>query len=392
MQTANPAQGNDEIDLVTIWERLWQRRRWIAVSTLLFGALALIYCLVARPVFTATATIMPPQQQNNSMGMLLGQLGGLTGGSGGLAGLKTPNDLYIGILQSRTVADGLIRRFQLKRHYDISSQDRARAELRARSQFSSGKDGLITINVDDTDPKFAAALANGYIDELKTVNQSLAVTDAAKRRLFFEQQMRQTKDLLADAEAALRKTQEKTGMIQLEGQLPAIVGSVTQLRANIAAKEVQLEAMRSYATTQNPLYIRTEQELGGLREQLAKLETGSSNGGDLMVPTGKVAQSGLEYLRRLRDVKYQETIFELLAKQYELARIDESKDSSLIQVLDSAVTPEKKSRPKRAIIMLMALFAGAVVGAATALLRTQLAEQGRLRRERQPALALRGES
>ncbi|WP_230623391.1 MULTISPECIES: GumC family protein [Chromobacterium] len=391
MQTATDGRAKDEVDLPTLLAQLARHKRWIASSTLLFGAAALAYCLLAKPVFTATTSIMPPQQQNNGMSALLGQLGGLAGAAGGLTGLKNPNDLYIGMLQSRSVADKLIQRYQLKQRYQQDTMDATRKALQGLSSFANGKDGLISISVDDGDPKFAAALANGYVEELKAVNQSLAVTDAAKRRLFFEQQLKQTKDLLTEAESELRKTQEKTGMVLPEGQLPAIVGSVTQLRANIAAKEVQLEAMKSFATAQNPLYIRAEQELAGLREQLAKLETGDGNGRDMLVPTGKVAQSGLEYLRRLREVKYQETIFELLSKQYELARIDEAKDSSLIQVLDAAVPPELRSKPKRSLVLALGLFAGLLVGTLAALLRARLDERGARRgpSQAEPAFALK---
>ncbi|MEN7430524.1 Wzz/FepE/Etk N-terminal domain-containing protein [Chromobacterium sp. TRC.1.1.SA] len=389
----NTSQTSDEIDLLALLSTLQKYKRWIAISTVLFGSAALAYGLLAKPIFTASSSIMPPQQQSSGMGALLGQLGGLAGMAGGISGLKNPNDLYIGMLQSRTIADRLIKRLQLKERYQQKTLDGARQALKSRTVIINGKDGLININVDDPDPRFAAQLANAYIDELKQLNQILAMTDAAKRRLFFEQQLKQAKEQLTSAETALRQTQEKTGLIQPEGQLPAIVGSVTQLRASIAAKEVQLEAMRSYATQQNPLYIRTEQELSGLREQLTKLETGKEGRGDLMVPTGKVAQSGLEYLRRLREVKYQETIFELLAKQYELAKIDEAKDSSLIQVLDSAVPPELKSKPSRSLILATGLLLGFLFGAVGSLLHAKFVgdRQTVKRPEPAPALALRNE-
>ncbi|MCD4485087.1 Wzz/FepE/Etk N-terminal domain-containing protein [Chromobacterium vaccinii] len=394
MTSPTNTQTGGEIDLLALLSTLQKYKFWIIISTVLFSSVALTYCLLAKPVFTASSSIMPPQQQNSGMSALLGQLGGLASmaGAGGISGLKNPNDLYIGMLQSRIVADRLIRRFQLKERYEQETLDGTRRVLKSRTAIINGKDGLININVDDPDPRFAAQLANAYIDELKQLNQVLAMTDAAKRRLFFEQQLKQAKEQLTSAETALRQTQEKTGLIQPEGQLPAIVGSVTQLRASIAAKEVQLEAMRSYATQQNPLYIRTEQELSGLHEQLKKLETGNEGRGDLMVPTGKVAQSGLEYLRRLREVKYQETIFELLAKQYELAKIDEAKDSSLIQVLDNAVPPELKSKPSRSLIMAIGLLLGFLFGVFGSFLHAKLFDRQALKRpEPAHALALRNE-
>ncbi|PRP72133.1 hypothetical protein BUE93_03085 [Chromobacterium amazonense] len=387
--TTNASQADDEIDLMTILLRLNRHRSWIASSTLLFGGAALVYALLAKPVFTASASIMPPQQQSSGISAMLGQLGGLAGAAGGMAGLKNPNDLYIGMLQSRTVADKLIVRFKLQQRYKQDTADATRKSLQQVSSITSGKDGLISIAVDDVDPKFAATLANAYVEELKALNQSLAVTDAAKRRLFFEQQLKDTKAQLSAAEIGLRKTQESTGMILPEGQLPAIVSTVTQLRATIAAKEVQLEAMKSFATPQNPAYIKTQQELAGLHEQLAKLETGQRGDGDLLVPTGKFAQSGLEYMRKLRELKYQETIFELLSKQYEMAKIDEAKDSSLIQVLDPAVPPELKSKPKRSLIVMLGLFGGLLIGILSALLRDILLSDSTRERRRELMLALK---
>ena len=372
---------SDDIDLITVLKTSLKHRRWVIGSVIALGSGALILTLTLPPLYTATAKILPPQPQNSSMNMLLGQLGGLAGAAGGIAGLKNPGELYIGLLQSRTVADNLIQQFKLKQRYATETMDETRKALQSASAISSGKDGLISINVEDKDPQFAAALANGYIAQLIRLNQSLAVTDAAKRRLFFETQLKQTKEQLTAAETALRQTQERTGMIQPDGQVQAIMNTVTQLKASIAAKEVQLEALRSYATEQNPLYQRSRQELAGLKTQLAKLENGAEIAGDVMVPTGKMPQSGLEYLRRLREVKYQETIFELLAKQYELARIDEAKDSSQIQILDSAAIPELRSKPIRSLITATGLFSGLVLGIALALLRERfrIAQQsGRL--------------
>ncbi|WP_019101141.1 GumC family protein [Chromobacterium haemolyticum] len=362
--------SNDEINLFDVLKILLKHKRWVIGSVIALGSGALVLSLLLPPLYTSSAKLLPPQQQSSSTNMLLGQLGGLAGMAGGIAGLKNPGDLYIGLLQSRTVADNLIQQFKLKQRYATDTMDETRKALQNASVISSNsKDGLISISVEDKDPQFAAALANGYIAQLIRLNQSLAVTDAAKRRLFFETQLKQTKTQLAAAETALRQTQERTGMIQPDGQVQAIMNTVTQLKASVAAKEVQLEALRSYATEQNPLYLRTKQELAGLKTQLAKLENGAETAGDVMVPTGKMPQSGLEYLRRLREVKYQETIFELLAKQYELARIDEAKDSSQIQILDSAVVPELRSKPVRSLIMAAGLVGGLMLGIALALLR-----------------------
>lgn len=371
-ENAKPAAehpATDEISLLDMLIVLARHKKWIAGCTIGIGSAALVSSLLMTPVFTSTAKIMPPQQQSSGLAAMMGQLGTLAGAAGSIAGLKNPNDLYVGMLQSQTVADNLIQRFKLKGKFETPTMVDSRSRLAAISNISAGKDGLISISIDDKDPKFAAELANAYVDELIKLTQTLAVTDASQQRLFYEKQLQATKDELAQAEVALKQTQEKTGMLQPEGQVQAIIANVSQFKATIAAKEVQLAAMRSFATEQNPDYIRTQQEIQGLKAQLTKLEQGQPEAGAFMVPTGKVPQTGLEYVRKLRDVKYYETMFELLSKQYELAKINEAKDSSMIQVLDKATPSDRKSAPKRALIVLLGLAMGALMGIMGAFVR-----------------------
>lgn len=353
----------DEIHLLDLLIVLARHKRLVFGMPILFGVLALSVSLLITPKFTSTATIMPPQQQSSGMSAVLGQLGGLTGVAG-IGGIKNPNDLYVGILGSRTIADNLIRQFKLQERYESKVIDDARKALANVSQIGAGKkDGLISISVEDKDPKFAADLANAYVDELVKLTQTMALSEASQRRLFFERQLKETKDQLANAEVVLRTTQEKTGMIQPEGQVQAIISSIAQIKGMIAAKEVQLNAMRTFAAGQNPELLRTQEELRGLKAQLLKLEKNRpTNDGDFMVPIGKIPAVGVEYVRSLREVKYYETMFELLAKQYELAKIDEAKDSSMIQLLDKAVPAERKSKPKRATITLVGLIGGGILG------------------------------
>lgn len=304
--------------------------------------------------YTATAKILPPQQTHSTAAAILGQLGGIGGVTGGSVGLKNPADVYVGMLKSRSIADSLIKKFKLQELFETATLDDARRRLAEITAISSGRDGIISVEVDDKDPSRAADLANAYVEQLERISERLAVTEAAQRRLFFEKQLSNQKESLASAEVELKKTQEQTGLIKLDEQGKAIIEAVAQVRAQIAAKEVHIGAMRSFTTEHNPERIRAEAELTGLRQQLGKLERNSvvlESG--TFVPTGKVPEVGLEYVRKLREVKYHEALFELLAKQYELARLDESKDASVIQVLDRAVPPERKSKPKRAQIVFL---------------------------------------
>ena len=363
--------GNGDIHLLDILVVLAQNKLLVIGMPILVGILAMLASLMMPPMFVSTTKLMPPQQQQSSgMSAMLGQLGGLAGAASGLSNLKSPSDLYIGLLESRTIADNLIARFKLQERYQ-AKMDITRAKLASNVQISAGrKDGLISISVTDKDPKFAADLANGYVDELIKLTQTMALTEASQRRMFLEKQLLDTKDQLANAEVALRKTQESTGMLQMEGQVQAIITNAAQLRGTIAAKEVQLNALRTFATGQNPEYVRAQEELRSLQAQLAKLERDQPNkGSDFMVPTGKLPAVGIEYIRSMRNVKYYETIFEMLAKQFELAKIDEAKDSPSVQVLDKAIPAENKFKPKRTLITLGGVIAGLVLGLALTFVR-----------------------
>lgn len=350
------------LDLLTVLAR---HKAFVLGAPVVIGALALAATFLITPVFESTAKVLPPQkQQSSGVAAVLGQLGGLAGAAGGLGGLKTPNDLYIGMLQSRSIADKLIVKYKLKERYEEETMDETRKELSLRSEISNGKkDGLISIKVIDEDPVFAAQLANAYVEELAQLTQTLAITEASQRRAFFEKQLKDAKDQLANAEVDLRKTQEKTGLIQPSAQVGTIITTVAQLRGTIAAKEVQLNAMRTFAAGQNPQMLQTQEELRSLRAQLAAMEKKqTTREGDFMIPTGRIPEAGVEYVRGVRNVKYYETIYELLAKQFELAKIDEAEDSSMIQLLDKAIPAEKKSKPRRGTITIAGVIGGGMLG------------------------------
>ena len=344
------SQAEDEINVLDLLIVLAKHKKLILGLPFAAAVLAAGITLLMHNIYTATTRILPPQQQQSTAAAMLGQLGALAGAAGSSLGIKNPNDLYVGMLKSRTVADALISRFKLKELYEQDTLVETYKALDKVSDITAGKDGIISIAVDDEDPKRAADMANAYVEELYKLTQTLAVTEASQRRLFFEKQLKLAKDDLASAEVAFKQTQEKTGVLQLDAQGQAMIEAVGALRAQIAAKEVEIGALRIFATEQNPDYLRIKQELTGLHAQLAKYETGGE--ADL-VPVGKLPEAGLETVRKMRDVKYYETLYELLAKQYEMARVDEAQDSSIIQVLDKAVPPDRKSKPKRSLIVIL---------------------------------------
>lgn len=306
-------------------------------------------------VYKANAKLLPPQQSQSGASALLSQLGGAAGALAGATGLKNPNDLYTGMLKSRTVADKLIEKFDLKKVYDVETMEKARAILEANTNIVAGKDGLISIEVEGEGQKLVAPLANGYVSELVSLTKVLAVTEASQRRVFFERQLEQSKDNLAKAEMALKGALDTHGVISVDADSRAIVETVGRLRAKISAKDIEISAMKAFVTTSNPDYKRAQEELISLRAELSKLENGRpALAGDGVADPSK--QVGLENIKILRDVKYYQMLYELLAKQYEVARLDEAKDTAVIQVLDPAMDPERKFKPKRSALILLSII------------------------------------
>jgi tyrosine-protein kinase Etk/Wzc len=366
----------DEISLLDLLIILAERKRTILWVTVTFALLATAISLILPKRYTASVVLLPPQQ-NSSMGSAiasqLGNLGGMAALAGGGLGLKNPNDMIVAELKSRTVEDAMVQHFGLMQEYHQRLLSDTRKVLEKYATVDgSGKDGLIRISVEDRDPNRAAELANGYVDQFRKLSEHLAITEASQRRLFFEQQLQQAKDNLANAEEALKQTEQKTGLIQLDSQARALIESAAALRAEIAAKEVQIESMRTFATGENAQLIQAQQELDGLRTQLAKLGGSESIDAGLMMPKGQVPEAGLEYVRKLRDVKYYETIFDILARQFEIAKLDEAKEGALIQVVDAAIPPDRRSFPKRALIVLGATGVGFFIGIFFVLVKTGL--------------------
>ncbi len=357
-------EEEEEVGILDLFLVLGARKRLIIAFVLVGGLLATALAFLIPPTYTATAVIMPPQQQSSSATALLAQLGGVAALAGQGLGIKNPADPYVGIMSSRTVADELIVKFGLKQVYGKKYLVDVRKKLADRTSFNSAKYSLIQISVEDRSPKRAAEMANAYVDILQEQNSRLAVTEASQRRLFFERQVEIEKNNLAEAEADFRKMQEQKGIFQVSSQVEAVIRTMAQMRAEVAAREVNLQRLKAGATPQNPEVLRQEIELKALRSQLQQLEASSArkSPGDPLMPTTMVPEAGLEYTRRLREVKYRESLFELLAKQYEAARIDEAKEAPIIQVVDRAIPPDKKTSPFRSAYIVVGVLLGAVLG------------------------------
>jgi uncharacterized protein involved in exopolysaccharide biosynthesis len=376
---------DDSVNLLDLALVLAARKWFIVLFSFSIAVLTAIVVLIMPVTYTATTTMLPPQKEESSAMAMLGQLGGLAslaGGGGGAAsmlGLKNPDDLYIGLLQSESVMDGIVQRFDLTHLYKAKKLSDARKMLTSNTTITSEKSSLISISVQDHEAKRAAAMANAYVGGLHDLMSHLAVTSAAQRRMFFEQQVEEVKSRLTDAEVALEETEMKTGIIQPQGQAAAVIATIMQLQAKISASEVELGALRTSATDQNPEVITLQSQITALRGQLANFEKGHPQSslmqGNVLTPTSQVPAASLEYLRRMRDVRYQETLFEFMTRQYEMARVDEAREGQVIQVVDPALVPDRRSWPRRTLLTLLAFILGVMFSSFWVILQSAYAHK-----------------
>ena len=335
--------------------RLAEWKTFILIFVFGAAVLAAIVALLWPKSYTAMARIMPPQEQHSSVASaIMGQLGPLAGMAGSsLAGFgKGQSDLYIYLLRSRTVADDLVNRFSLMSVYKTKQRVKAREKLKDNTDITSGTEGGISIAVSDHDRQRAADIANAYVDELKKLTQTLAVTEAGRRRIFYEHEVQIAGDNLSQAELAMKQTQEKTGLLMLEPQAQAMLEGLAGLQAQIAVQEAEVESMRSFATDENPDLKRAESQLAAMKAELSRLQSGKVGSSMADMDMRKIPEKGLEYVRALRELKYREAVYDAMTKQLEIARVDEAKDAAVIQFLDKALPPELRSSPKRALIVL----------------------------------------
>ncbi len=358
------------------WIGLAMHRKLLILACLLAGGLlGLILAFILPPSYTARATFLPPGSLVSGSSMMMGQLNQLSGVGGmasALGGFKDPNAIYIGILESRTVADEMIQQFHLQDVYRTRKLSATEKALAMHTKFIPGKDTLVTVSVEDHDPQRAAAMANAYLEALENENNRLSLTEAGERRAFFEQQLAKEKDLLANAEVDLAKTQQQTGLIQPASQAQAQIFSITQTQAAIATREIELASLRESATSENPDVIRLRSEIAGLNIQLKRLESSNTaSQGNPLPPTAKDPELMLEYVRRDREVKYHEALYEALLRQFESARLDESRSAPFVQIVDRAVVPDTKSEPSRALLTLGFAFLGGGLSIVWVLMPTQ---------------------
>ena len=364
LSASEPHDQEGEINLMDLLLVLAKYNRLIIGLTLLGAVLAVTYVLLATKIYTAQTVLLPPQQESSASSALLNSF------AGGMAPMSSGANLMLGMLASRSLADVVIERYNLRAYYEEESLVDTRSSLWKATKIKADKAGFITLQFSDANPRLAAAIANSYVEELAKLNQNIALTNASRRRLFLEGQVKLTRDNMASAEIELKRLQEKTGIIVLDRQSTMALQAVASIRAEIASKEVELSAMHGYATEKNPNYQRLLQVIAGLRAQLSKLEQTNTGRGDSKVSTGKLPETSLRYVRATRNLREQELKYDFLSKQLETARIDESKDATLIQVVDKALPPEYPSKPNGLLMLIIFTLLGFILGIVMAFIKS----------------------
>jgi tyrosine-protein kinase Etk/Wzc len=349
-------KSDDEINFLDLILILLTHKKFILSFTFSCALITVIISLLITPTFKAETKILPPQTSNSSFAtQLLGKIGSATGLINSSFGVTNQNSVYVSMLKSRSMFDFIIDKFALMEVFNIEQKEVARQIFNNSVSVQMEEDSnIISLSVLDKDPKRAADIANAFIEKLKEMNNTFAITEASKQKLFFEEQLVKVKENLLKSEEAMKELQEKTGAINIDSQALAVIESVAGLRAQISAKEIEIKVMKTYLEPKNPDFQKATDTLQGMNEELKKLEAKNLINADPIVPTGNLPQVGADYARKLRELKYQETLFELIASQYEIARIDEARDSTIIQVLDKAITPEIKYKPKRTLLVISA--------------------------------------
>jgi len=363
--STNPPEYYEEEDAISLIDLLLvfaRHKLKIIVVPFLVGCVVAAYSLMVPEIYTASTTLIPSDRKQSAAMSMLGQLGPLAGMAGGLAG-GGDTEVLLTMVKSRRIQDQIIKKHDLRKDKDGGdlSMEKARRKLRGVTTASLGrKDGVITISVEDEDPEKAANIANDYVKALERLSRELALTEASRRRSFLEEQLKAASEKLQKAEEAMKKSQETKGLIQLEEQGRAIIEAIATLQAQIASKEVELGALKLFATEENPDMKRALTAITQMRTQLVRLERDNPDNpqeNSSIITTSKVPEAGLEYARRLRDLKYAETVNQLLTQQYQMAKVDESQNAPILQVLDAAIAPEQHTSPKRTQMVLMAIGA-----------------------------------
>ena len=340
--------------------------KWIVLGmTTIAVTIGVVMSLIATPIFSSKAVIMPPQSGGggSAAGAIaqLSQVPGL-GALGAISGGKSSEQLYVAFMRSQTFQDTIIKKHDLRKKWGSKSIEDARMSLSNTVAIATDKQsGLINVIAQDPDPKFAADLANSHVEELQKMLERVAITEAQQRRMFYESQISRTQANLAAAEARYRQAQESSGILVTSMLAESALRTSSELRAKITGLEIQLQASSAFVTAKNPETQRVASELAALKARLAKLEQGS--GHSAATPRQQAT------MQAFRELKVQEGMLDGFVRQLEIAKIDEAKEGVPLQLVDVAIPAEIRSLPQRTKMVTAAGSMGAGIGILLALLR-----------------------
>ena len=355
----------DEINLLNLFLVLLKRRKMIIMVTLFAIVLSIAYSLLKPDIYTATARILPPQESDTGLPGSLSQTGGIFGGlAGSLMGGGSAADVYVGILQSRSVADRLVKKFNLKELYQQQFLDATREKLAARTNINiSSETYLLTISVEDEDPQRAAHMANTYVDALDQINRTINITEGHRKSEFLEKRLKAVRSDLLMAESNLKAFQEKNKLVAIDAQARVAIEGAAKLNGEIIAAQTELKVLKQFGTERQNEAVMLKAKIAELEHQLARIETGNptEEKDSVYISFKALPALGMELTRLMREAKLQEEVFKLITTQYELAEIEEAKDVNTIQVLDTAIPPDTKSGPNRILIVLLSALGSFLV-------------------------------
>lgn len=364
-----PEQVEHEISLLELVKVMVKCKRLIIAMTLTATFASVGISLLLPNIYTATAKILPPQKEGGGLSSAIGQLGGLAAAAGLGGGFSGPAELYVALLKSRSVADAVIKKLDLMKEFKAETADDARRKFAATVRVQSGaKDGVITISAVNKKPEMAARLVSVTVEELGRRSVELNLAKVSNERIFLERRLTVVKKDLIKAEDELKNFAQQNKAIKVDEQAKATIDGVAKLKAELASKEVQLAAKLTYQTEESPEVIALLAAVDKLKRELGDLGGSGTGVGEGIPSVGKIPNLAIEYARRVREVKIQEAILEQLTRQYEMEKINENRDKSSLQILDDAVVPDRKSKPKRSLIVIVSTVSALFVSIFTAFL------------------------
>jgi capsule polysaccharide export protein KpsE/RkpR len=404
LSDAKDSEARDSRQRLIVQLRLfWDARKSLAKAFVIGALASLGIALLIPSRYEATTQLMPPDSQSSSgmamVSALAGRAGGLGGVAGDLLGVKNSGALFVGILASRTVQDRLIEQFDLQREYHASKMEDARASLSAHTRVAEDrKSGIIAVTVTDHDPRRAAAMAQSYVDELDRLVEQVSTSSARRERIFLEERLRAVKQDLDSAARKFSIFASKNTAIDIPAQSKAMVEAAATLEGQLIAAEAELHGLGAMYTDQNVRVRALRARVSELRAQLGKMggvsgtsaAPSSETDASLYPAIRQLPLLGVTYADLFRQTKIQETVYELLTQQYELAKVQEAKEVPSVKVLDAAVAPTKKSFPPRGLLMLSGAAFAFLVACASILIRRAWQKMDPLDPGKQFALEIAG--